>query len=246
MEEYKILIITIMFACIMGIYIWIKLIEYKLHLNGIKQFEQFKGKRDLTLSKACEDKGIYGEFKVFKIFNKYFGENASIFNSVYLPKENNKVTEVDLIAINEKCIFIVEVKNLYGIITGNKEEKYWKQQLNDSLVEELYNPIIQNQNHIKYFKKNLDLAQYNLSDKNIYSLIIFGEKSNINSVRYNKSNVKIININELENTLDQIMDENSIILKQTQIEEISSIIKKFEDVDFEVIENHINDILEYY
>ncbi|CEN77904.1 nuclease-related domain-containing protein [Paraclostridium sordellii] len=246
MEEYKILIITIMFVCIIAIYIWIKLVERKIHLNEIKQFEQFRGKRDLILSKAYEDKGIYGEFKVFKIFNKYFGENAKIFNSVYLPKENNKVTEVDLIAINEKSIFVVEVKNLYGIITGNKEDKYWNQQLNDSLVEELYNPIIQNQNHIKYFKKNLDLARYNLSDKNIYSLIVFGEKSNINSVRYNESNIKIINISELENTLDQIIGDNPIILKQTQIEEISSIIKKFEDVDSQVIENHINDILEYY
>ncbi|WP_195335950.1 nuclease-related domain-containing protein [Paraclostridium bifermentans] len=245
MEKYKGLIIIIMLLCIVVIFIGLKIEQYKLNLKEIEQYKLFKGRKKITFNEVRNDKGVYGEFKTFKVFNNYFGENSIIFNSLYLPKENRKFTEVDLIAITEKCIFIVEVKNLYGIVTGNKEEKYWTQKLSNSTNEEIYNPIIQNENHIKYFKRNVDLLKYNLSNKNIYSLIVFGNKSDIKEVRYNEENIKVVNINELETTLSEIMNNNSTILKQDQIKEIGEILKKFEDIDSTKREKHINDILEY-
>ena len=64
--------------------------------------------------------------------------NYEIFSSLYLQKYNGETTEIDAILIHENAVFILEIKNLYGKITGNIDDKHWNQRLNDGLDHKFY------------------------------------------------------------------------------------------------------------
>ena len=74
----------------------------------------------------------------------------SCISNLYIKDEDNRTTEIDLIMINPKGIFVFESKNVSGYIYGNPEKKYWTQYIGKNNKIELFNPIWQNKKHIQY------------------------------------------------------------------------------------------------
>jgi Holliday junction resolvase-like predicted endonuclease len=244
MDEYKgiiVLLMIIAIAIVIILSIIINVISTKKEMEDSKEFRDSVGK---SLHEIYKDKGSLGEYEAYNIAKRKLQGKYKLFNSVYLPKSGDKTTEVDLIVVHERCIFIVEVKNYSGIIFGDKYNKKWTQKLNKFNSNGFYNPVIQNKNHIKYFKDSIDTGKYGLCDKNIYSIIVFGDKANINNIRIDEDNLKVIGINELENTLNSIVEKNTINLSDNEIEDISYILNKYTNASSEVKEKHIRDIIE--
>ncbi len=96
----------------------------------------------------------YGEYLSFNKLEKIKGDHR-ILTNVYLPKGNGETTEVDLIYIHETGIYVLESKNYSGWIFGDEKSKYWMQTLQNGHKEKFYNPIFQNNTHIKYLIKLL-------------------------------------------------------------------------------------------
>lgn len=113
------------------------------------------------------DKGKYGEYLSFNILEKIKGEHR-ILTNVYLPKENGETTEIDLIYLHETGIYVLESKNYSGWIFGDEKSKYWMQTLKNGQKEKFYNPIKQNNTHIKYLIKLLKV-----DEKLVKSIIVF-------------------------------------------------------------------------
>lgn len=250
MEQYDGIIVILMAIAILSVTVFGLIDSIR---NFDKRKEEYKRyiENKKTLPKETPNyynlyKGIVAEFEVYKIIHrKLFGEYR-FFNSVYLPKNEKEVTETDFIIIHENGIFVLEIKNIYGNIYGEIESDNWIQRIEEqNKIVNIYNPIKQNKNHIKYLKQNINMDKYNLLDENIYSIIVFGNNSNIDSVRLNESNLKVINIDELEDALNDIINNNLNILDQNQIDEISSVIEEYSEVDESVKVNHINSITEY-
>ena len=107
---------------------------------------------------VMRDKGKYGEYLSFNKLEKIKGEHR-ILTNVYLPKGNGETTEVDLIYIHETGIYVLESKNYSGWIFGDEKSKYWMQTLQNGKKEKFYNPIFQNNTHIKYLIKLLRLMK---------------------------------------------------------------------------------------
>ena len=65
--------------------------------------------------------GSYGEKLTAKELKRvnFFGRKGKILRNVYLPKENGQTSEIDLLYITEKGIFVFESKNYSGWIFGN-------------------------------------------------------------------------------------------------------------------------------
>ena len=211
-------------------FIGIKIIQNKSYKEELKLLKCLTGKEYININEFFEEKeGNKFEFEVFKFLYEYFNKDTRIHGNVKIPRGNKRTTEADLIVINENCIFIVESKDWNGKITGEKSKSKWNKTKKNNEEKELDNPIIQNEYHIKHFKRNIDLHKYNLEDKNIYSLIVFSNKSDIDEVRYNDNNTKVLNIRELKNTLDMIIQNNNKILSKEQIIDISNIIDGFKE-----------------
>ena len=100
-------------------------------------------------------------------------EGLTLFN-VYVPMNNGKTTEIDLLYITKVGIFVIESKNYKGWIFGTDTNKNWTEVLytrktwtnpNGSEKHSFYNPIMQNNTHINWLKRylNINVPMFSLS-----------------------------------------------------------------------------------
>lgn len=72
-----------------------------------------------------------------------------VFHDYVIKDKNNNTHQIDCILVNNKGVFVIEVKNWSGKIYGNENSLKWKQYLANGNVEnEHYSPIKQNNSHI--------------------------------------------------------------------------------------------------
>lgn len=72
--------------------------------------------------KSGERLGAYGEkltAKELKWVN-FFGRKGKILRNIYIPKENGETSEIDLLYITQKGIFVFESKNYSGWVFGDE------------------------------------------------------------------------------------------------------------------------------
>ena len=53
---------------------------------------------------------------------RLFGRNGKVLRNVYIPKEDGETTEIDLLFITAKGIFVLESKNYSGWIFGSESQ----------------------------------------------------------------------------------------------------------------------------
>ena len=85
-----------------------------------------------------------------------------------------ETTEIDVLMISPKGLFVFESKNYSGWIFGSENQKNWYQTLpagrGRSHKENFYNPIMQNRSHIKHLKAFLG------TDIPVRSIIVFSDR----------------------------------------------------------------------
>ena len=112
---------------------------------------------DLTLQPILDAifddgfKGRHGEKLTEKELKKvsFFGRKGRTLRNVYIPKENGETSEIDVMFICQKGIFVFESKNYSGWIFGNERDQYWTTSLSNRQKNRFYNPIKQNRTHLK-------------------------------------------------------------------------------------------------
>ena len=89
----------------------------------------------------------------------FCGYPGKVVRNLYVPSGRGHTTEIDLLYITQKGIYVVESKNYSGYIFGSESQKTWtgtlytgKDCFGRSKVEKhhFYNPIWQNQAHITW------------------------------------------------------------------------------------------------
>ena len=119
--------------------------------------------------------GMIGENRIYNIvkgFNFWF-KGGKILRNLYLQKENGETTEIDMIYITKKGIFVFESKNYSGIVKGSKDDLKWIVEYKNGNIYEFYNPIKQNETHIRYLRNIIGL------DIPIFSVIIFSSQATL-------------------------------------------------------------------
>lgn len=82
-------------------------------------------------------------------------------------------SQIDHIVISNYGIFVIETKNYYGKIVGAEDDEYWEQ-ITPKETRKFYNPIKQNEGHIKALNNILHL------DRNHYrSAVAFSPDSEL-------------------------------------------------------------------
>lgn len=134
-----------------------------------------------------ENVGQFGEFSTeFALTNHNLDGNFIVLKNVYVPIKG-KTTEIDLLMIHEKGIFVFESKNYSGWIFGNAEQLNWTQSLRGGQKNQFYNPIRQNRTHIKALADYLDLPE-----EAFVSYIIFSERCTLKKVPMDTPDVVIV------------------------------------------------------
>ena len=86
---------------------------------------------DIFGALLADNSGTYGEALTAIELNwvKLFGKKGITLKNIYIPKEDGGTSEIDLLFITPKGIFVIESKNYSGWIFGDEYSQYWTQSL---------------------------------------------------------------------------------------------------------------------
>ena len=134
-----------------------------------------------------ENAGQFGEFATdYALTNKNPDGELVVFKNIYVPTQG-KTTEIDLLMIHEKGIFVFESKNYSGWIFGSADQLNWTQSLQNGDKNKFYNPIRQNRTHIKALAAFLEKPV-----SEFVSYIVFSERCTLKKVPADTSDVIIV------------------------------------------------------
>lgn len=153
------------------------------------------------------DAGVKGEYLTYKSLRNYEQLGARFLFNVYIPKANGGMSEIDLMMICSKGIFVFESKNYSGWIFGNTTQKMWTQTLpvgrRRSHKEAFYNPILQNKSHIKHLHDFLNDVMPT------FSVIVFSERCTLKKVPANSNEFSIVKRNQVTRMVSMVCNSIS-------------------------------------
>lgn len=156
----------------------------------------------ILASDSAKKAGEEGEENIYYLIQDEISEPKFILKNLYVPKDDGKTTEIDLILIHSTGIYVIESKNYKGWIFGNEKDENWTQCLNKGSEgtekNKLYNPVKQNYNHIKYLRKYLGKSD----DIPIKSLVVFGKETELKEITLSTDNVVVITAGDLVETIN--------------------------------------------
>ena len=173
-------------------------------------------------------------------FVRLLGRNGKILKNIYIPKENGETTEIDIMFITQKGIFVIESKNYSGWIFGDEKSFQWAATLSNFQKNRFYNPIRQNANHIKWLK------QYLNEDIPMFSLIVFSERCELKKIIVESPDVAVIKRDSLYATIRRIWDEKPDVLDKQKCQDLYKKLKPLANVDSSVKDTHIKSIENKY
>lgn len=168
------------------------------------------------------------------------GRKGKVLRNVYLPKENGETSEVDIVFITQKGIFVFESKNYSGWIFGDEKNKNWTASLPNGQKNQFYNPIMQNKTHLKWMKSFVG------EDIPLFSIIVFSERCELKKVTVYSEDVKVIKRDATYAAVRAIWDKNPDFLSDEKVKELYDKLKELTNVDAAVKAAHIENIEKKY
>lgn len=206
-----------------------------------------KGLLDLIIDSICDANwmGRRGEKLTEKElkFAQLLGKKGKVLRNVYIPKDNNETSEIDLVFITQKGIFVFESKNYSGWIFGDEKSAYWTMMLPNKQKNSFYNPIKQNKTHIKWLGKYFENQGMEIP---MFSIIVFSERCELKKINVTSSEIKVIKRDRTYATVRDIWNMSQDVLNKEQIEEIYVDLKQLTNVDAALKAAHIENIEKKY
>lgn len=111
----------------------------------------------ITHPEEWTDTGKSGERVLYTTLVHDFGiPEKQILRNVYIPTKKSETSEIDVLVLSKKGIFVFECKNYGGHIYGDARRRKWIQYLGNN-KSYFYNPLMQNRNHVKHLKEYLGI-----------------------------------------------------------------------------------------
>lgn len=189
--------------------------------QGVSQedWEWYWAEKDKQYSsKTPEEKGKEGELAIIHSLLKAY--DITLFHNIELPTVIGITTEVDILLVTTKGVFVIESKNLFGSISGELKDSNWKVSYPNGKTISFMNPILQNQYHIKtlknLFESNIDRKLY--SNNDLYkSILIFGNSASVIPTLLGQisglgfDDTQILKFHEMEKLLDRLRYEKPLM-----------------------------------
>lgn len=213
---------------------WLALIWLGLIIYHFASFYQSTYARESKNSyfQTFFNRGNRGEYMIFKSL-EHFRQSSAILTNVYLPKYDGTTSEIDIIFISRKGLFIIESKNYSGWIYGRENYKHWIQTFNNGTKHQFYNPIWQNRGHVKVVKDFTGLPW-----SAFQSVIIFSNDCKLKKVRYWSDEVNVIYNRKLKRYLKKQFRRREDILTDKEINDLYDRLKPYTGVTKRVKRRH--------
>ena len=216
---------AILVAIIVIIY---KAIDFVARYNRYKASNYYQSTNNSYLS-VYFDKGLNGEYSLYQYLQSFESIGCKFLFNLYVPRDNGKTSEIDVIMFHPKGLFVIESKNYSGWIFGKESNKQWTQTLpvgrRRSHKEHFYNPIMQNATHIRAVRKHID------GTIPIYSVIAFSDNCTLKDVTV-KSNVIVTYYGELKKEIKLKLSKiNNYAITPELMDETYNKLSQYANVD---------------
>lgn len=171
-------------------------------------------------------RGFMGEFWVKTELGKLPRDKYIVLNDIMI-KSNRGTHQIDHIVLSKFGIFVIEMKNYYGLITGNEYGDKWTQHLGKNKYY-FNNPIHQNYGHIKALEEVLQLEE-----SKFISIICISNQAEVK--------VKAKNVTQLDYINNLIKSYNNEILN-INLYEIKAKLELQNILDKDIRKKHVKDI----
>ena len=157
----------------------------------------------------AREKGERGENQVAaRLAEKgWFRVKGLCLRNLYLPAGENATTEVDMIYLTRKGIYVIESKNYTGRIYGDEDRPQWtaavyagRGWLGRVKTEKhsLYNPIWQNAGHMRALSRLVG------PEVPLWSVIVFSGRCRLADVRWDRDDTAVCRVEELPRVLRKL------------------------------------------
>lgn len=202
-------------------------------------FEWFLGEEPGLFERIAnyENKGQFGEYLTkYALGNNNLTGYLKILCNIYVPYRA-KTSEIDVIMIHEKGIFVFESKNYSGWIFGSAEQKNWTQCLKGGKKYQFYNPILQNKTHINALSNYLKISK-----EEFKSYILFSDHCELKKVPTCCEEYIILNRgNLLKNIRKDLKNRNNVYSKEN-VDNLYETLFPLSQVSDEEKKKHISNI----
>lgn len=175
----------------------------------------------------------------------FHGYHGKILRNLYVPKGNGETTEIDLLYLTPKGVFVIESKNYSGYIFGNEQNANWTSALyagkgwfgqQKYKNHSFYNPIWQNKTHIRYLK--------NLIPDNVplFSIIVFSSHCELKQIELFSSDVIICQQSDLRHCIKKIWDAHCNALTHSQVENLYRKLYPLTKADSSTKSKHVHNV----
>lgn len=186
--------------------------------------------------------GKYGEKLTERKLNliNLFGRKGKTLKNIYIPKDNGETSEIDLVYITQKGIFVIESKNYSGWIFGDAYSQYWTSSLPNGEKNRFYSPLKQNRTHIKWLSSYM--ANYSSISIPMFSIIVFSDRCELKKVPTDSPEAIICKRESLYWRIRKIWDVLPDILSDTDIEVTYNTLSNLTNVTEAQKQAHIDNI----
>lgn len=189
-----------------------------------------------TKQAKADRQGELGEQKIVDTLEclDIYGKTLT---NVYVPKENGKgTTEIDVIYINQYGIYVIESKNYNGSIYGDDKYDKWvvyyrKARDGSENKFHFYNPVKQNEAHIKHLSKKL----WTIDKKDLHSIVVFTEPFNMKI----NSKSDVIMVKDLNSLINKYESGEDTVFSKREVDKIYNLLKPYTDVSDKVKKAHL-------
>lgn len=195
-----------------------------------------------SYSSVKYDKGKHGEYLIYKRLRKFEDIGGKFLFNIYIPKSNGDTTEIDLLLICSKGLFVIESKNYGGWIFGNEANRNWTQTFpkgrGRSHKERFYNPIRQNASHVRHLRNLIG------GDTPMRSIIVFSDECTLKDVTVN-SDVSVVYRCHVLSAVNQIYETQTDLLTQEEVNALYDKLYPYTQVCFDTMSQHASNIRNY-
>jgi len=174
-------------------------------------------------------KGYFGEKTIAFLLATLNRKKYRTINDLII-KIDDESTQIDHVVVSNYGIFVIETKNYKGWIIGGESDNYWKQVIYKE-KNNFFNPIKQNQYHIKLLKSVLEI----FSEVKYYPIVSFANEADI-KVRTNKD---IVHEGYLLRTINKYQNE---IISNKLRDEIFDYLKTVKMINSDYGREHVKSI----
>ena len=135
---------------------------------------------------------------------KYLGKDFVVLRNINLHRSNKEPVQIDFLCISMKGIFVIEVKNWLGKVTGNYEDEIWHSQFNYTINNQK-NPVKQNEWHVDVVKRFIRQSMI------FHSIVVFTDRADIGWLDKKQNRTYITNIDNLNNVIYNIYESTKVI-----------------------------------